>query len=391
MTTTTSPYDFDTYVERRNTGSAKWDYFGDVLPLWVADSDFRCPEPVLRAMHERVDHGIFGYQMDSPRLREILVERMASHYGWIIEAKNITFLPNLVSALNVSARAFAEPGESVLMNSPIYPPFISAPKNGGREAIFAELAQIQQGQIIRYEIDFDRLEAAVTPSTKVFLLCNPHNPVGRVYEKWELEKLADFCMRHNLIICSDDIHCDLIFDGYRHQPIAALAPEVAARTITIMAPSKTFNMPTLGFGFAIAQSEDILKRFQTASDGIMAHPGAIGYVAAEAAYGQCQDYVDALMVYLEGNRNYLLRYFEENFPQVPITRPEGTYLAWSDWNALNLPEAPFKFFLEKAKVAFSDGASFGKPGEGFLRINFACPRATLTEALERVSAAIASL
>src|SRR5689334_6662283 len=207
MTTTTSPYDFDTYIERRDTGSAKWDYFGDVLPLWVADSDFRCPEPVLRAMHERVEHGIFGYQMDSPHLRDILVERMASRYGWSIEAKNISFLPNLVSALNVAARAYAEPGEGALMNSPIYPPFISAPSNGGRETIFAELAKVQQGQIIRYEIDFDRLEAAVTPSTKIFLLCNPHNPVGRVYEKWELEKLADFCMRHNLIICSDEIHC----------------------------------------------------------------------------------------------------------------------------------------------------------------------------------------
>ena len=391
MTTTTSPYDFDTYIERRDTGSGKWDKYGDVLPLWVADTDFRCPEPILRAIHERVNHGIFGYQMDAPHLRDILVERMATRYNWTIEAKDIMFLPNLVSALNVAARAYAEPGEGVLMNSPIYPPFISAPKNGGREAIFAELAQVQQGQIIRYEIDFDRLEAAVTPNAKLFLLCNPHNPVGRVYEKWELEKLADFCMRHNLIICSDDIHCDLLFDGYRHQPIAALAPEVAARTITLMAPSKTFNMPTLGFAFAIAQNENILKRFQTASDGIMSHPGAIGYTAAEAAYSQCQDYLDALMVYLEGNRNYLIRYIEDHFPEVTITRPEGTFLAWSDWGALNLPESPFKFFLEKAKVAYNDGAAFGQPGEGFLRINFACPRATLTEALERTRAAVESL
>jgi cystathionine beta-lyase len=206
-----------------------------------------------------------------------------------------------------------------------------------------------------------------------------------------MEKLAEFCLSHNLVICSDDIHCDLLYEGYRHQPIAALSPEVAAQTITLMAPSKTFNMPTLGFAFAIAQNEDILKRFQAAADGIVSHPGAVGYSAAGAAYTQCQDYLDALMVYLEGNRNYLVRYFEEHFPDVTITRPEGTYLAWSDWRALNLPESPFKFFLEKAKVAFSDGAIFGGPGEGFLRINFGCTRATLTEALERVRTALESL
>jgi cysteine-S-conjugate beta-lyase len=391
MPTTTSPYDFDTYIERHNTGSAKWDYFGDALPLWVADTDFRAPEPILRAMHERVEHGLFGYQIDSPRLREILVERMASRYGWTIESKDIMFLPNLVSALNISARAFAEPGEKILMNSPIYPPFITAPKNGGREAVFAELALVKQGQIIRYEIDFDRLEAAVTPDTKLFMLCNPHNPVGRVYEKWELEKLAEFCLSHNLIICSDEIHCDLLYEGYQHQPIAGLSPEVAAQTITLMAPSKTFNLPTLGFGFAITQNPDLTKRFQTVSDGIMSHPGAIGYTAAEAAYSQCQDYLDALMVYLEGNRNYLIHYVEEHFPEVNITRPEGTFLSWMDWRAYNLPESPFKFFLEKAKVAFNDGASFGQPGEGFVRVNIGCPRSTLTEALERVRASVANL
>lgn len=391
MTTTTSPYDFDTYIERRDTGSMKWSFFGDALPLWVADTDFRAPEPILRALRERIDHGLFGYQMDSPQLRDILVERMQSRYQWSVGAKDIMFLPNLVSGLNVASRAFAEPGGHILMNSPIYPPFITAPKNCGREAVFAELAPVKQGQIIRYEIDFDRLEAAVMPQTTLFMLCNPHNPVGRVYEKWELEKLAEFCQRHNLIICSDEIHCDLLFEGYQHQPIAALAPEIAARTITLMAPSKTFNLPTLGFGFAIAQNEEIMARFKAPAEGILAHPGAVGFTAATAAYSQCQDYVDALMVYLEGNRNFLIRYVEEHFPEVSITRPEGTFLAWLDMRAWNLPESPFKFFLEKAKVAFNDGAAFGQPGEGFVRLNFACTRATLTEALDRVRTALDSL
>ena len=389
MTLTSPSYDFDSYIERRDTGSMKWELFGDgVLPLWVADTDFRAPEPVLRALTERVNHGLFGYQFDAPQLRAILVERMAERYGWTITPADILFLPNLVSALNVAARAYAEPGQGVLMNTPSYPPFITAPKNGGRTAVFAELAMVKHGPIIRYEIDFDRLEAAVTPQTAAFLLCNPHNPVGRVYDPRELEQLAAFCLRHNLVIVSDEIHCDLLFEGYSHQPIATLSPEVAARTITLMAPSKTFNLPTLGFGFAIAQDADLAARFRTASDGIMSHPGAIGFTAATAAYGQCQDYVDALMVYLEGNRNYLIHYVEEHFPDVTITRPEGTFLAWLDMRALNLPESPFKFFLEKAKVAFVDGAAFGTPGEGFVRVNFACPRATLTEALERVRAAL---
>jgi cystathionine beta-lyase len=389
MTTTSAPYDFDTYIERRQTGSAKWEYYGeDVLPLWVADTDFRAPEPVIRALRERVDHGLFGYQIDSLTLRNILIERLQSRYGWTIESKHIHFLPNLVSALNVAARAYAEPGDGVLINTPMYPPFLSAPKGGGREAIFAELAMVQQGQIIRYELDFDRLEAAVTPRTKLFLLCNPHNPVGRVYEQWELEKLAEFCLRHNLVICSDEIHCDLLYEGYQHIPIASLSPEVAERTITLLSPSKTFNLPTLGFAFAVAQNEELLTRFKTTAEGIVPFATAFGITAATAAYGESEDYRQALMVYLEANRNYLIRYVEEHFPQVSITRPEGTFLAWSDWRALNLPESPFKFFLEKAKVAFNDGAAFGQPGEGFIRINYACPRATLTEALERVRASL---
>jgi cysteine-S-conjugate beta-lyase len=391
MTTTSTPYDFDTPIERRNTGSTKWSQYGDALPLWVADTDFRSPEPIVRAIHERVNHGVFGYQDDAPELRDILVERMQAHYNWTITPKDILFLPNLVPALNVAARAYAEPGDGVLMNVPLYPPFLSAPTNGGRESLLAELALVRQGQIIRYEIDFDRLEAAVTARTRLFMLCNPHNPIGRVYERWELEKLAAFCLRHNLVICADEIHSDLLYEGQQHLPIATLAPEVAARTITLTGPCKTFNLPGLGFGFAIAQDENIRAQFNKAAAGILAMPGVVAYSAATAAYTECQDYVDALMLYLEGNRNYLVHYVEQHFPQVNITRPEATYLAWLDMRALKLPDSPFKFLLKKANVAFSNGANFGQPGEGFIRVNFGCPRAILTEALERVRAAVVNL
>jgi cystathionine beta-lyase len=381
-------YDFDTFIDRRNTGSAKWDWFGDVLPMWVADMDFRSPEPILNALHERVDHGVFGYQIDSAKLREMLVRRMARRYGWTIEQKDIQFVPNVVSPLNVISRAFSEPGDGILMLTPAYPPFLSAPKNGGREAVLAELAVTKQGQILRYEIDFDAMEAAITPSTKVFFLCNPHNPVGRAWTKAELEKIADICLRHDLIICSDEIHCDLLLDGTRHIPIATLAPEVSARTVTLMAPSKTFNIPTLGLGFVIAENPDVAAKFNTEAEGIVPHVGAVGYVAAEAAYGECQDWLDALLVYLQGNRDYLVQYVQEHFSNVPIAIPEATYLAWTDWRGAQLPDTPFKFFLENAKVAYSNGKDFGEPGDGFLRINFGCPRSQLVEALERTRAAV---
>jgi cysteine-S-conjugate beta-lyase len=391
MTTTTTPYDFDTPIERRSTGSAKWDWFGDALPLWVADMDFRSPEPILRALHERIEHGVFGYQMDSPRLRNILVERFQSRYGWTIDPKDIQFLPNLVSATNATIRAYAEPGDGVLIFTPAYPPFLSAPKNSGHESILPELVATKQGQILHYEIDFDVVEAAITPRTKVFLLCNPQNPTGRAWTRHELERLAEICLRHNLIICADEIHCDLLADGTQHIPFATLSPEVAARTITLMAPSKTFNIPTLHLGFAVAQNPELLARFQATTKEIVPSPGAIGFIAAEAAYAECQDWLDALLVYLEGNRNFLVHYVQEHFPQVSITRPEATYLAWMDWRAAGLPDSPFKFFLEQAKVAFADGLQFGQVGEGFVRVNYACPRSTLTEALERTRAAVANL
>ena len=387
--TFTTTYDFDTLIERHNTGSAKWDWFGEALPMWVADMDFRSPEPILKALHERVDHGVFGYGFNSPRLRDILVERMASRYDWSITAGEIEFLPNLVSALNIASRAYAEPGNSVLMLTPAYPPFLSAPTNGGRERVLPELTARKKGQILYYEMDFDAIEASITSDTKLLLLCNPHNPVGREWTRNELERLAEICLRHDLIICSDEIHCDLLFAGTQHTPFASLDPEISARTVTLMAPSKTYNMPTLGLGFAITQNEDLLARFKKEMMGIVPHPGALGFAAAEAAYSDpsCQEWLDALLVYLEGNRNYLVRYVEEHFPTVSITRPEATYLAWMDWREAGISGSPFQFFLDEAKVAFNNGADFGQPGEGFLRINFGCPRSMLIEALERVGSA----
>lgn len=378
-------FNFDTVFQRRGSGAIKWDmYDADVLPMWVADMDFRSPEPVIRALHERVEHGFFGYEFDSQPLREILVARMAAQHHWQIRAQDIKFLPNLVSALNWVTAAYSEPGDDILMLTPSYPPFLSAPLNAGRNQVTCDLKLSRDDQIIRYDIDFEAFEAAITPRTKVFLMCNPHNPVGRMWTRAELERMAEICLRHKLVICSDEIHCDLILDDKEHISFATLGPEVAARTITLLSPSKTFNLPTLEFALAVATDESLLKQLQKTTSDFLPHPGALALRGALAAYGECQEWHDALLPYLKANRDYLLDYVRQNFPQVGITCPEATYLAWLDWRLAELPDTPFNFFLEKARVAFADGAVFGKAGEGFVRLNFGTPRELLHEGLERV-------
>jgi cystathionine beta-lyase len=387
------PSRFDTRINRHHTGSIKWDLFGeDVLPLWVADMDFESPEPLLRALHRRVDHGVFGYQFGAPALAEVLAQRMETRYGWTIQPQDVIFLPNLVSALNFSCLAYAGPGEGVLMQTPVYPPFLSAPLNAGRQVVTSDLLVREQGNVLRYEIDFVAFEAAITPQTRAFILCNPHNPVGRVWTRSELQRMADICLRHNLTIISDEIHCDLLLDSVQHIPIASLSPEVAAITITLMAPSKTFNVPTLGLGFAIAQNKDLRDRFEKVTNGFLPHPGAMGFTAATAAYTECQAWLDELLPYLKENRDTVMDFVTENFPsQVRLTCPEGTYLMWLDLRGLNLPQAPSKFLLETAKVGLNDGADFGEAGKGFVRLNLGAPRSQLIEALERMQAAFAAL
>ncbi len=383
---------FDEIFERRGTGSIKWSFYDpDVIPLWVADTDFRSPEPIIRALKERAEHGFFGYEFDSKPVREILVGRMKSRYNWEIPTESIYFLPNLVSALNFVSSGFTEPGDDVIMQTPAYPPFLGAPGNSGRNAVTADLILSQEGSIIRYDMDFAAFEAAITPRTKVFLLCNPHNPVGRMWTREELEKIAEICLRHDLLVCSDEIHCELIMDaGRKHIPFATLSPEIAARTITLMSPSKTFNLPTVEFAFGIITNPDLYKRLEKATAGFLPHPGGLAFAAAQAAYTECEDWVAELLPYMRANRDYVIDYVQQHFPQVTITCPEATYLGWMDWRKAGIGDKPYDFFLEKARVAFSDGAIFGKAGEGFLRINLGTPRSNLTEALERMRAAIES-
>ena len=379
---------FNTFIDRRHQfDCAKWtQYPEEVIPLWVADMDFLSPEPVIDALRERVEHGVFGYQNDSPELREVLVERLSARHNMHVSSDQIVFMPGLVFGLNTVGRAVGAPGLGILMQTPVYPPFLTTPKNNDRLLQTAPLASSMLDGVLRYEIDFEALEAAVTPETKLFLLCNPHNPVGRVFTRVELEALAEFCLRHNLIVCADEIHCDLVYPGYAHISIASLAPEIADRCVTLLAPSKTFNLPGFGLGWAVIENPALRELIQTTLGKIGASVNALAYTAAEAAYRDGQAWLDEVLAYLQDNRGALIDFVHENLPNVPITQPEGTYLAWLDCRALNLQPDPYQFFLDNGHVAFSNGESFGAPG--FIRINYATTRATLMEGLNRAAASL---
>ncbi|MBM3135569.1 MAG: putative C-S lyase [Chloroflexi bacterium] len=380
--------DFDQLIDRRAADCLKWyAYDADVLPLWVADMDFRAPEPVIQALQQRVAHGVFGYCLAPPELREVIVERLARLYGWQVSTEDLVFTPGVVPGFNLAARAVTSPGDGMLVQTPVYPPILHAPANCGLTSNEMELTPRPDGQ---YEIDFDLFAATITERTRVFLLCNPHNPVGRVFRRDELARMAELCLRHNIVICSDEIHCDLLFSGHQHIPIASLAPEIAAQTITLMAPSKTFNVAGLYCSVAIIQNKDLREKLKAARADLVGWPNILGYTAALAAYRHGQPWLDEVLRYLEANRDFLLQYVAKHLPGISMAKPEATYLAWLDCRQAGLPGNPHEFFLKQARVALNDGQTFGRGGEGFVRLNFACPRPTLVEALERLKTALLS-
>jgi cystathionine beta-lyase len=381
-------YNFEQVIDRRSTESAKWHYYGpDVLPLWVADMDFPAPEPVIQALRERVKHGIFGYGLTPPELSETIVEHLGSLHDWQVTPDDLVFLPGVVTGFNLATQAVSSPGDRVLAQTPIYYPILYAPGNAGCSLDAMELTQRPDGQ---YEVDFDAFEAAINDQTRIFILCNPHNPVGRVFRRDELERMAELCLRHDVVICSDEIHCDLVFPGHEHLSIAALAPEIAERTITLIAPSKTYNIAGLSSSVAIIQNQDLRQRFLDAQIGLVPHNNILGSVAALAAYREGTEWLAEVLDYLKANRDYLQRYVDDHLPGVSMGSPEGTFLAWLDCRQAGIPGSPHTFFLEKAKVALNEGATFGKGGEGFVRLNFGCPRSTLDQALERMREALAA-
>jgi cystathionine beta-lyase len=379
-------YNFDVCPDRRKSESEKWHHYPeDVLPLWVADMDFVSPEPVRKALCERVEHGVFGYPGCPAELLELIVTHIAKQYHWRIQVEDILLLPGVVGGFNLACQTLRASGDGeVIVQTPVYPPIRSAPENTGLTRIEFPLTQGTNG---RYFINLDAFERALTDQTRLFLLCNPHNPVGRVFTREELTCMAEICLRHGVTICSDEIHCDILYPGYRHLPIASLDPEIAAHTITLMAPSKTYNIAGLHFSFAIIQNPELRKQVQKVSQGLFVGSNIFGMAAAEAAYRDGQEWLAQVLKYLQANRDYLVQTIQRDFPGVRVFSPEGTFLAWLDCRKAGL-DNPYEFFLENAKVALNDGLAFGEDGRGFVRLNFGCPRFILEEALNRMKTAL---
>lgn len=352
-----------------------------MIPLWVADMDFPAPPTVLETLRQRVVHGVLGYTVPAPSLYDAVLAHLENHYAWRVEPEWLVWLPGLVCGLNVACRAVGESGDGVLTTVPIYPPFLSAPTHSDR-TLQRILLEEHGG---RWRIDPDRLAGAHTPRSRLFLLCNPHNPTGRVLDRGELEQVAEFCLRHDLVLCSDEVHCDLVLEpGLHHIPAATLSPELAARTITLMAPSKTYNLPGLGCSFAVVSDRHLRARVRRAMDGIVPDVNLMGLAAAEAAYRDGEPWRRELIGYLRANRDQV-RSRLNTLPGLGVGVVEATYLAWID--ARGLPVADPASFFETAGVGLSDGKDFGTPG--FLRLNFGCPRALLEQALTRMGRAVA--
>jgi len=371
-------HDFDRPVDRRGTNSLKWDLYKgkEIIPLWVADMDFRVSTAIISSLQVHVDHGVFGYTLVPEELIDVVVRRLETQYKWKIERDWIVWLPGLVTGINVACRAVGDTGDEVLTTVPIYPPFLTAPRNSSRELRTVPLMESEGG----WEFDFDLLERAITPRTRTLLLCSPHNPTGRVFTRDELSALAEICERNDLMICSDEIHCELVLDKDReHIPTATLSPEVGQRTITLMAPSKTFNIPGLGCSFAVISDKPLRRQFWRAMKGIVPHINALGYTAALAAYRDSRDWHLAMLDYLRENRDIVERFIEA-MPGLSMHHVEATYLAWIDTRQTGM-ENPVTIF-EEAGVGLSDGKPFG--AEGFVRLNFGCPRPVLEEALQRM-------
>lgn len=387
-------YDFDRVIDRRQTGSVKWDFnqriFGreDILPLWVADMDFQAPEAVIEALVKRAKHGIFGYSDGMEGYYETLITWLDERHGWKIEKDWVSFSPGIVFALFQLVQSLTEPGDKVLLQSPVYPPFFQAIKNTGRELVNSQLSFIQD----RYTMNFEDLEEKFSRGVKMMILCSPHNPVGRVWEREELERLGQLCLAYKVLVISDEIHSDLIYQGHNHIPLATLSPELALQTIVCTAPSKTFNLAGLQTSNLIIPNPEYRQAFQAKRDSTGIHnPNVFGITALEAAYRHGWDWLNQVINYLQGNVDFLISSLT-HVPQIQAVKPEGTYLIWLDFRKLGMePKELQKFLVHKAGVGLNPGFQFGPGGEGFARLNIGCSRSTLEEGVKRIRAALEGL
>ncbi len=369
-------FDFETPINRQHTASTKWNRYAesDIVPMWVADMDFRSPPCVLKALHQRVDHGVFGYTDPPDALVEVVVAYLAERHRWAIDAEWIVWLPGLVPALHAACQAVGQPHDAVATFTPVYYPFLQAPGRHQKKLVKVPLQQDDR----RWFWYDEQLIHNLPLNTRLFLLSNPHNPVGRVWSVLELERLAEIALARDWVVCADEIHCDLVFEGYQHTAYGALSHEVAQHTIALYGPTKTYNLAGIPCTFAVIPNESLRRRFILACGGLVPRVTALGYAAAYAAYTEGEPWRQALMSYLAQNRDLLVQTASQW--GVTMATVEATYLAWWQVNALG---NGYQQLIELAGVGPSDGMDFG--GEGFIRLNFGCPKQTLQKALMRLA------
>jgi cystathionine beta-lyase len=377
---------FDQLVDRNGTGSLKWSRYAgrDILPMWVADMDFRSPEPIIAALHKRVEYGVFGYSTAHEGVAGAVCCHLRRVHGVEIDPSWIVWLPGMVVGLAQCACLAGDAGDEIMTFTPVYPPFLKVHRDAGRQLLTVPLAE-ENG---RHTFDFAAMEKAVTPRTRLVMLCSPHNPVGRVWTRTELERLADFCVRHDLLLVSDEIHCDLLLEPEQapHIPALKLEGEIRNRTITLMAASKTYNVPGLGLCFAIIPDDSLRRRFALTKNTFVAEISPLSFHATQAAFSECESWRQSLGRYLRRNRDTIAAFLATHAPQVKMPHIEATYLAWLDVRALGLPQPVAHF--ESHGLALSNGADFDAPG--FVRLNFGCPLSTLEEGLKRFAKGVAA-
>jgi cystathionine beta-lyase len=386
-------YNFDEIVDRKNTDSIKWSSVSrlwennDGLPLSTADMDFKSPLEIIQAIKERADHGVFGYAAIPDSYYEAVVNWVKSRHNWEINREWITCTSGVIPALNIAIVAFTKPGDSILIQTPVYPPFYSIIKNNNRTLVNNQLI-FKDG---RYSIDFDALEKQLSSGVKMMLLCSPHNPVGRVWSYKELKLISELCLKNNVLLVSDEIHSDIVYSQAKHIPLSSISEELANNSITCISPTKTFNIPGVGISTAIIPSKKLNDEFNTTLSK-MAVGGIhniFGILTSEGAYRYGFEWLKQLLAYLEGTADMMDNYINENIPGIKFSKPEGTYLGWLDCRELGIEYVDLReYFISKAKVELYDGKHFGSNGEGFLRFNFAYPRSVIKDALERIKASL---
>lgn len=385
-------HDFDERIDRTGTECKKWDtYAADVLPLWIADTDFKCPQPIIDAMVKRAQHGIYGYPINDQKFEQSIVNWQKKRFSWDVDPDWVEYTPAVVPAIIYAMRAFTNPGDNVVIQMPAYHPFHEIIPHNGRHILGNELVLQPDGS---YAIDFANLEQLLSQKrTTMFLLCSPHNPVGKCFTREELTRMSELCLKHQVMVVSDEIHSDIVYGDNHHIPFGSLSPEAADNCVVCVNPSKTFNIAGVRTGAAIIPNRHKHDRFYAALADNKAYGRTVfGTLPIEVAYNECDYYADQLLAYLEANLNYLKEFVAERIPQIKVSNVQATYLIWLNCRALQMPPKVLQqFFLEQAKVAMNEGSTFGTGGAGFMRMNIACPRSLLTEALERIAAAVVSL